>query len=339
MTPAHTAPVPLRTVDLAAGLTVSAQGYGAMSLVSAYGPTDDNLALRTLQRALDVGITFIDTANVYGDGHSEELVGRGLRDRRDQVILASKFGLSSGVPGAGRRIDGHPDVVAPCLDASLARLTVDHVDLYYLHRPDPNVPIEETVGAMAELVTAGKVRYLGLSEVTADELRRAHGVHPIAAVQSEWNILSRDVERAVIPTAVELGVGFVPYSPISRGLLSDAFDPDEIGAGDLRHNFPRFADDAIAHNLTLRKEVRAVAAEVEATTPQVALAWLAAAARRLGIASVPIPGTRHPQRVSENVGAESVELSAEQIERLDTLAARVVGPRAQDPAWTSAGRE
>lgn len=327
------------TVELAPGLTVSAQGYGAMSLTPVYGPISDDDALRTLGRAIDLGITFVDTANVYGAGHSEELVGEVLRDRRDQVQLATKFGLSAGAPGAGRRIDGHPDVVAPCLEGSLRRLGVDHVDLYYLHRPDPAVPIEDTVGAMAELVTAGKVGYLGLSEVTADELRRAHAVHPIAVVQSEWNIFSRDVERAVVPAAVELGVGFVPYSPVSRGLLSDAFDPEQVVAGDLRTHFPRFADTAIAHNLTLRKEVRAVAAQVDATTPQVALAWLAAAASRLGVVSVPIPGTRHPQRVEENAAALAVELSDDQIARLDALADLVSGTRSAEPSWVSSGRE
>lgn len=333
--------VSMPTVDLAPGLTVSAQGYGAMSLTPAYGPISDEAARGTLRRAIDLGITFIDTANVYGEGHSEELVGQvlGDGDRREQVQLATKFGLSKGTPGAGRRIDGHPDVVAPCLEASLRRLGVDHVDLYYLHRPDPAVPIEDTVGAMTALVADGKVRYLGLSEVTADELRRAHAAHPIAAVQSEWNVFSRDVERAVVPTAAELGVGFVPYSPVSRGLLSDAFDPEQIIDGDLRAHFPRFADEAIGHNLTLRKEVRAVAAEANATTPQVALAWLAAAARRLGVVSVPIPGTRRAQRVEENAAAIAVELTDEQVARLDSLAERVTGNRSADPQWTSGGRE
>lgn len=331
--------VPMPTVDLAPGLTVSAQGYGAMSLTPVYGPISDEAALHTLARAIDIGITFIDTANVYGEGHSEELVGRVLRDRRDEVQLATKFGLSRGTPGAGRSIDGHPDSVRPYLEASLGRLGVDHVDLYYLHRVDLSVPIEDTVGAMAQLVADGKVRYLGLSEVTADELRRAHAVHPIAAVQSEWSIFSRDVERAVVPAAADLGVGFVPYSPVSRGLLSDAFDPDQIVGADMRAHFPRFGADAIAHNLTLRKEVRAVAAEANATTPQVALAWLAAAARRLGVVSVPIPGTRHPQRVEENAAAVAVELTDEQVARLDGLAEQVIGNRSADPTWVSAGRE
>jgi aryl-alcohol dehydrogenase-like predicted oxidoreductase len=332
--------MPVPTVRLALGLTVSAQGYGAMSVSPAYGVADLDEALATLHHAVDLGITFIDTANVYGDGVSETIVGKLLADRRDEVQLATKFGLVGAVGGSGnRRINGRPEYAKQCIDESLSRLGVDSVDLYYLHRVDPEVPIEESVGALADLVRAGKVRHIGLSEATGDELRRAHAVHPIAAVQSEWSIVSRDVEKNVVPTAAELGIGFVPYSPVSRGLLTDAFDPAQIGEKDLRRRFPRFADDALPENLSLRAAVQAVGREVGATAAQVALAWLDAKAREFGVVSVSIPGTRYAARVHENAGALGVTLTEEQVARLDALAARVVGPRAADPQWVSLGRE
>src|SRR6478735_5056146 len=223
----------VRSTTLAPGLDVSAQGYGAMSVAPVYGPVDPAEALATLHHAIDIGVTFIDTANVYGDGASERAVGEVLRTRRDEVQLATKFGLVGNIAAGQRGIDGRPEHVAGFLDASLGRLGVDSVDLYNLHRVDPNVPVEDTVGAIAELVTAGKVRHIGLSEATGDELRRAHAVHPIAAIQSEWSVWSRDVERHVIPAAAELGIGFVPYSPVGRGYLTGTFDPAVLGESDL----------------------------------------------------------------------------------------------------------
>ncbi len=230
--------MPVPTVALAPGLTVSAQGYGAMSVSPAYGPVDLDEALATLHRAVDLGITFVDTADVYGDGTSERVVGKLLKDRGDEVQVATKFGLVGALGTGNRGIDGRPEYAKRAIDESLSRLGVDSVDLYYLHRVDPTVPIEDTVGALAELVQAGKIRHIGLSEATGDELRRAHAVHPIAAIQSEWSIVSRDVEKNVVPTAAELGIGFVPYSPVSRGLLTDDFDAGQIGDRDLRRRFP-----------------------------------------------------------------------------------------------------
>lgn len=334
--------MPVRTVELAPGLTVSAQGYGAMSVGPAYGPADLDEALATLHHAVDLGVTFIDTANVYGDGVSEQVVGKLLAERGDEVQVATKFGLTGSIGTTGtanRRINGRPEYAKQAIDESLARLGVDHVDLYYLHRVDPEVPVEDTVGALAELVQAGKIRHIGLSEATGEELRRAHAVHPIAAIQSEWSIVSRDVERHVVPTAAELGIGFVPYSPVSRGLLTDAFDPAQIGEQDLRRRFPRFDADALPTNLSVREEVRAVGQEAGATIAQVALAWLDAKGREYGLPSVSIPGTRYADRVTENAGALDVTLTDEQIARLDRLADRIAGPRAADPQWVSLGRE
>lgn len=335
--------MPVPTVELAPGLTVSAQGYGAMSVAPVYGGTDPDEALATLHHAVDLGVTFIDTADVYGDGLSETVVGRLLKDRRDEVQLATKFGLvgalGGSTPAGNRRINGRPEYARQAIDESLQRLGVDSVDLYYLHRVDPEIPIEETVGALAELVRAGKIRNIGLSEATGDELRRAHAVHPIAAIQSEWSIVSRDVEKNVVPTAAELGIGFVPYSPVSRGLLTDAFDATQVEEKDLRRRFPRFAEDALPGNLKVRGEVRAVADELDATIAQVALAWLDDKARTFGLPSVSIPGTRFAERVTENVGALDVTLDREQVGRLDALADLVVGLRAADPTWVSLGRE
>ncbi|WP_241384049.1 aldo/keto reductase [Rhodococcus sp. CH91] len=334
--------MPVPAVELAPGLVVSAQGYGAMSIAPAYGEVDLEEALATLHHAVDLGITFIDTADVYGEGTSERIVGTLLAERRDEVQLATKFGLVGAVGGKGtanRRTDGHPDYAKQALEKSLARLGVDHVDLYYLHRVDPEVSVEDTVGALAELVQAGKVRHIGLSEATGDELRRAHAVHPIAAIQSEWSIVSRDVERNVVPTAAELGIGFVPYSPVSRGLLTDAFDPGRIGENDLRRRFPRFGADTLPTNLDVREEARLIAQEADATTAQVALAWLDAKGREFGLPSVSIPGTRYASRVTENAGALDVVLTDEQLARLDRLADKVAGPRAADPTWVSLGRE
>ena len=332
------------TVTLGDGLTVSALGFGAMVLNPVYGETDDAESLATLNRCLDLGVTFIDTANVYGGGNNERLISTLLAGRRDEVTLATKFGIvgnpadrAAGGPAA--RGDGA--YVHQCIDESLQRLNTDVVDLYYMHRRDLNVPIEETVGAMAELVRAGKVHHLGLSEVTADELRAAVAVHPIAAVQSEWSVWSRDVERKVVPAAAELGVGFVPYSPLGRGFLTGTIRSaaDLSSPTDFRRRMPRFAEGALDVNLSVVDVIESVAAEQGATAAQVALAWLRYRADQLGVASVPIPGTRRASRVEENLGSLSVTLTPGQLAALDEASARVSGDRSVFPEWVSSARE
>jgi aryl-alcohol dehydrogenase-like predicted oxidoreductase len=333
-----------RTTKLYDDFTVSALGFGAGAVASIYGDGDDAESLATLNHCLDLGVTFIDTANVYGGGDNERLIARLLADRRDEVTLATKFGV---VGNPADRAAGRPPVrgdaayVRQCIDESLARLQTDVVDLYYMHRRDLTVPIEETVGAMAELVRAGKVRHLGLSEVTADELRAAVAVHPIAAVQSEWSIWSRDVERQVVPVAAELGVGFVPYSPLGRGFLTGTIRSaaDLPSPGDARRAMPRFADAALEANLAVVDVVRSVAEEQAVTPAQVALAWLRYRAEALGVASVPIPGTRRASRVQENLGSLAVTLTPAQLTALDAAGAAVAGNRAHDLTMVSAGRE
>jgi aryl-alcohol dehydrogenase-like predicted oxidoreductase len=320
-------------------LTTSPLGFGGMALTPVYGAVDPTEALATLNHAVDAGITFIDTANVYGGGSNEELVGKLLADRRDEVTLATKFGIT-GNPAAGQRSSrGDRAYVLQSVDESLARLGTDVIDLYYLHRLDPNTPIEETVGAMAELVAAGKVIHLGLSEVTADELRRAVAVAPIAAVQSEWSIWSRDVERNVVPAAAELGVGFVPYSPLGRGFLTGTIDSSNLGDNDIRRNFPRFADGSLDANRMAVEVIKGVAQEVGATPAQVSLAWLRQKGTELGLGVVPIPGTRKQHRIDENIASSSVALDEAQVATLDAIAATVTGERSADPKWVSAGRE
>jgi aryl-alcohol dehydrogenase-like predicted oxidoreductase len=333
-----------RTTKLDDDLTVSAIGFGAGALTPIYGDVDDAESLATLHRCLDLGVTFIDTANVYGGGSNERLIAKLLAGRRDEVTLATKFGVASNPAddAAGQRpVRGDAAYVRQCIDESLARLQTDVVDLYYMHRRDLTVPIEETVGAMAELVRAGKVRQLGLCEVTADELRAAVAVHPIAAVQSEWSIWSRDVERQVVPTAAELGVGFVPYSPLGRGFLTGTIRSaaDLSSPSDFRHSLPRFADGALEANLAVVDVVRSAADEQCATPAQVALAWLRYRAEALGVASVPIPGTRRASRVEENLGSLSVTLTPAQLTALDAAGAAVAGNRTDDLTWVSAGRE
>ena len=322
------------------GLTVSAIGFGGMALTPVYGEVDDTESLATLHHCIDVGVTFIDTANVYGGGTNERLISRLLAERRDEVTLATKFGID--ILDVGRlHARGDAGYVRQCLDDSLGRLGTDVVDLYYMHRRDLSVPIEETVGAMADLVTAGKVRHLGLSEVTADELRAAAAVHPIAAVQSEWSLWSRDVEHHVVPAAVELGVGFVPYFPLGRGFLRRAIRSaaDLSAPVDFRRNMPRFAEGALDANLAVAQVVASIAEEADATPAQVALTWLRQRAETLGIASVPIPGTRRAARVDENAASLAVELTADQLATLDAAGAAVAGDRFVDLSWVSAGRE
>ena len=337
-------------VDLGHGLEVSGLGFGGMAITHVYGETDPAEGLRTLNHAVDAGVTFIDTADVYGQapegqtgpaGTNEELVGQLLRTRRDEVQLATKFGII-GVPThgpGGTGVRGDAAYVRSAVEGSLRRLGTDVIDLYYMHRRDVSVPIEETVGAMAELVAAGKVRHLGLSEVTATELRAAAAVHPITAVQSEWSIWSRDVEDQVVPAAREVGAGFVPYSPLGRGFLTGALTKDAV-AGSMLKGHPRF-DAGFEANQRVVEVVTAVAGEVGATPAQVALAWLFAQGEHLGMPVVPIPGTRRPERVDENLGALAVHLGDDQLGRLDEAAALAEGGRnlSQDPAWISSGRE
>ena len=328
------------TVHLGDGLKVSPLGFGGMALTPVYGEVDPAEALRTLHHAVDAGVSFIDTADIYGGGSNEELISQLLKDRRDEVQLATKFALV-GTPTDGYTdIRGDAEYVRQAVDRSLQRLGTDVIDLYYMHRRDVRVPIEETVAAMAELVRAGKVRHLGLSEVTATELRQAYAVHPIAAVQSEWSLWSRDVERAVVPAAAELGVGFVPYSPLGRGFLTGTLDQAAI-AGDWRAGLSRFSGAAFDRNQAVVEGVRGVAAEVGATPAQVALAWLRIRGEQLGLPVVPIPGTRRAARVDENVGSLGVQLDPARLALLDELAGAVVGPRSDhsDPNWVSTTRE
>lgn len=313
------------------GPTVSAQGLGCMGMSFAYGTPDRDEAVATLERAVDLGITFFDTADMYGFGDNEELVGKALAAHRDEIVLATKFGihLDADAPG-GRGVRGDAEYVRQACDASLGRLGFDHIDLYYQHRPDVTVPIEETVGAMAELVEAGKVRHLGLSEASADTLRRANAVHPIAALQTEWSLFSRDIEPEIVPTCRELGIGLVPYSPLGRGLLTGAVASlDQLQDDDFRRGVPRFQGDNLDHNLTAVAVVGEIAADRAATAGQVALAWLAAQ----GDDVVPIPGTKRRTYLEENVGALDVVLTADDLARLDALT--VVGDRSATPNWTN----
>jgi aryl-alcohol dehydrogenase-like predicted oxidoreductase len=323
--------LPSRTLGRT-GPSVSAQGLGCMGMSFAYGTPDAAEAEATLARALDLGITFFDTADVYGMGHNEQLVGKALASRRDEVVLATKFGIHDDptAPRGRRGVRGDAEYVRQACDASLGRLGVDHIDLYYQHRPDIRVPIEETVGAMAELVQAGKVRHLGLSEASADTVRRAAAVHPIAALQSEWSLFSRDIEAEIVPACREAGIALVPYSPLGRGMLTGTVASlDELEDNDFRRTVPRFQGDNLDRNLELVTVVRDVAAARGATPGQVALAWLAAQ----GDDVVPIPGTKRRKYLEENVGALDVELTADDMARLGDLTA--AGARSAAANWTN----
>jgi aryl-alcohol dehydrogenase-like predicted oxidoreductase len=309
-------------------LDVSPLGLGCMGMSFAYGPADRAEALATLHHALDLGIGFLDTADMYGRGANEELLAELLADRRDQVVLATKFGILTGPDGRPTGVDGRPEYVHAACEASLRRLRVDRIDLYYLHRTDPQVAIEDTVGAMAELVAAGKVGHLGLSEPSADTVRRAAAVHPITAVQSEWSVFSRDVEASVVPTCRELGIGLVPYSPLGRGLLTGTLaDPDGFAADDFRRTLPRFQRENLRRNLDAVAVVAEIAAVRAATPGQVALAWLLAQ----GADVVPIPGTKRVRYLAENAGALGVRLDPDELARLDAL--RPAGDRYPDMGW------
>ena len=314
-------------VALGDGLTVSQQGLGCMGMSAFYGPTDWDESISTIHRALDLGVTFLDTANVYGMGHNEVLVGRAIVGRRDEVQLATKFGIDYSEGMDNRTIRGKAAYVRMSCDASLLRLGVDHIDLYYLHRPPQDAEIEETVGAMAELVTAGKVRHLGLSEVDDELLRRAYAVHPIAAVQSEYSLWTRDPETTVLGALRELGVGLVPFSPLGRGFLTGTLDTRAFGAGDFRSRLPRFQGDNAEANQAIAAAVAQVAERKGATPAQVALAWVHGRAEQLGVPVAPIPGTKRVKWLEQNVAALDVHLDADDLSELDALGDKVVGSR------------
>ncbi|WP_141363842.1 aldo/keto reductase [Glutamicibacter uratoxydans] len=330
----------VRRINLGRGLETTIQGFGAMSFSGTYGAAEDAQSLRTLHHVIDSGVTFLDTANVYGNGHNETLLAQVLKTRRREVVLATKAGIVRPKNPNEPRANGDPAFIKRCLDESLQRLGVEEIDLYYYHRVDARVPIEETVGAYADLVQAGKIRHIGLSEVTSGELRRAAAVHPITAVQMEYSIFSRDIESHLLPAARELGVGLVPYASLGRGFFTGQADSlEQLEPEDLRRHFPRFAPEHVAANIALRRQIDAVAAAEGISTAQASLAWVYEKARAFGLAVSPIPGTRYAEHVDDNLAAASIELSAQSVKELDALAGQVSGERQQDIYSVSKGRE
>ena len=298
------------------GLEVSAVGLGCMGMSEFYGEGDEAESIATIHRALEVGVNFLDTADMYGRGANEELVGKAIADRRDQVVLATKFGIVRGDDPRDRGVNGRPEYVREAIDGSLRRLGLNHIDLYYQHRVDQTVPIEETVGAMAELVEAGKVRYLGLSEASAESIRKANSVHPISALQTEFSLFERGALDKVVPTLKELGIGFVPYSPLGRGFLTGRFRSGaDFGSGDFRSNDPRMGEENMAANLAIVEAIEKLAEKHEVTPAQMAIAWVLAQ----GDDFAPIPGTKKVSRLEENAAAAEISLDPEELASLDAL--------------------
>jgi aryl-alcohol dehydrogenase-like predicted oxidoreductase len=320
-----------------AGPAVGRQGLGCMGMSEFYGPTDESAARRTLETALAAGVSLFDTADMYGQGANERFLAPFVAAHRDDVVISTKFGNVRYDDGSmATRND--PAYVHRAVDASLDRLGIDVIDLYYMHRRDPSVPLAESVGAMAELVTAGKVRFLGLSEVTGSELREAHAIHPISAVQSEWSLFSRDIETSLVPAAAELGVGIVPYSPLGRGLLTGKL-PAQLSPDDVRAHFPRFSSENARHNAALLAPVSAIAEARGITPAQVALAWVQQRSDVHHLPVVPIPGTRRAERLRENLAAAELTLTNAELGRLESIAENVAGSRYPDMSETSVARE
>jgi aryl-alcohol dehydrogenase-like predicted oxidoreductase len=316
-------------------LEVSAQGLGCMGMSEFYGQADEGEAIETIHRALDLGIDFLDTADMYGPHTNEQLVGRAIAGRRDEVVLATKFGNVRGEDPNERRVDGRPEYVHEACEGSLRRLGVDHIDLYYQHRVDPSTPIEETVGAMSELVSEGKVRYLGLSEAAPETIRRAHAVHPISALQTEYSLWTRDPEEEVLPTIRDLGIGFVAYSPLGRGFLTGRIASlDDLDPDDFRRRNPRFTGENFQRNLDLVARVRELADEKSVTAGQLALAWVL----HQGADIVPIPGTKRRGYLEENAAATEIELDAEDLARIDEVAPRGAAAGERYPDMSSVNR-
>jgi aryl-alcohol dehydrogenase-like predicted oxidoreductase len=318
------------------GLEVAAIGLGCMGMSEFYGSADESEATATIHRALELGVTLLDTADMYGPYTNEELIGRAIKGKREQVVLATKFGIVRDRDDPTRRgVEGSPEYVRQAIEGSLDRLRVEHVDLYYQHRVDPDTPIEETVGAMAELVREGKVRYLGLSEAAPETIRRAHAVHPISALQTEYSLWTRDPEDEVLPTVRELGIGFVAYSPLGRGFLSGRIQgPDDLEEGDFRRRNPRFQGDNFSRNLELVERIREIAEEKEITPAQLALAWVLTR----GDDVVPIPGTKRRDRLEENVAAAEVRLTDEELERIEAAFPKGATAGARYPDMSSVNR-
>ncbi|MFF5131842.1 aldo/keto reductase [Streptomyces syringium] len=324
------------------GPLVGVQGLGCMGMSASYGPTDETEARATLERALELGVTLFDTADIYGFGRNEEFIAPFVRANRDRLTLATKFAIERREDDPSfQAIRNDRAYIRASVEGSLRRLGVDHIDLYYMHRRNVDVPMEESVGAMAELVAEGKVRHLGLSEVSPGELRAAHAVHPIAAVQSEWSLFSRDVEAGIVDAAKELGVAFVPYSPLGRGFLTGSFvsADKELDSQDWRRTQPRFTGDNAAANAALLEPVRQIAEARGVSLAQVALAWVQQRAEVHGLAVIPIPGTRKRTRLEENLAATRIALDAAELAQLEPIATKVAGDRYTDMTFTAVGRE